>query len=66
MAKDCADCDWRIGGLEPASWRFRDLGPPSIRTFVGGFGSCAENSADCTPRELRRPISRPFLGPRSS
>eukprot|EP00969_Alexandrium_andersonii_P294089 12997781-Alexandrium_andersonii.AAC.1 len=33
---------------------------------VGRFGICAENRAGRTPRELRVPISRPLLGPRSS
>eukprot|EP00969_Alexandrium_andersonii_P354369 15442007-Alexandrium_andersonii.AAC.1 len=39
---------------------------PSITAFVGGFWICAKNGADRTPRELRGPILRPFLGPRNS
>eukprot|EP00969_Alexandrium_andersonii_P203328 8984787-Alexandrium_andersonii.AAC.1 len=28
IAKDCTDCGLEGCGLEPASWQFRDLGPP--------------------------------------
>eukprot|EP00969_Alexandrium_andersonii_P175250 7750110-Alexandrium_andersonii.AAC.1 len=28
IAKACADCGLEDCGLQPASWRFRDLGPP--------------------------------------
>eukprot|EP00969_Alexandrium_andersonii_P314604 13897876-Alexandrium_andersonii.AAC.1 len=35
-------------------------------SFVGRFGICASSCAECTPRELREPLSRPLLGPRSS
>eukprot|EP00969_Alexandrium_andersonii_P172814 7639539-Alexandrium_andersonii.AAC.1 len=31
--------------------------------FVGGFGVCAQNGAECTTPELRVPIWRPLLGP---
>eukprot|EP00969_Alexandrium_andersonii_P179892 7951532-Alexandrium_andersonii.AAC.1 len=39
---------------------------PSIPAFIGGFGICANNGAERTPRELGGPILRPRLGPRSS
>eukprot|EP00969_Alexandrium_andersonii_P066089 2915231-Alexandrium_andersonii.AAC.1 len=32
-ARACADCGLADRGLEPASWRFRDLGPPSRPAF---------------------------------
>eukprot|EP00969_Alexandrium_andersonii_P323059 14274417-Alexandrium_andersonii.AAC.1 len=34
--------------------------------FVGGIGIRAKKGAERTPRELREPTLRPFLGPRSS
>eukprot|EP00969_Alexandrium_andersonii_P042285 1854747-Alexandrium_andersonii.AAC.1 len=64
MAKDCADCglaDCGLGGCEVAILRLRT---PSSTAFVGGFGICAKKHAERTPRELRGPILRPFLGPR--
>eukprot|EP00969_Alexandrium_andersonii_P086828 3829409-Alexandrium_andersonii.AAC.1 len=68
MAKDCADCGLEGRGLEFAgtSSRFRDLGSPSIHAFVGRFGFCTGTCRAHTPRELRGPILRPLLGPRSS
>eukprot|EP00969_Alexandrium_andersonii_P066054 2913864-Alexandrium_andersonii.AAC.1 len=34
---------------------------------LGSFGDqCARNAAERSPRELRGPMLRPFLGPRSS
>eukprot|EP00969_Alexandrium_andersonii_P280494 12400971-Alexandrium_andersonii.AAC.1 len=36
MGKDRADCGLADCGLEPASWRFRDFGPPrSMFSWVG-------------------------------
>eukprot|EP00969_Alexandrium_andersonii_P233006 10287658-Alexandrium_andersonii.AAC.1 len=55
--------DWRIGVSYFAVSRLRT---PSITHFAGGFGSCARHGAERTSRELPGPISRPFLGPRSS
>eukprot|EP00969_Alexandrium_andersonii_P169548 7494916-Alexandrium_andersonii.AAC.1 len=34
--------------------------------FVGGFGICATSCTERKPRELRGPVSRPFVGPCSS
>eukprot|EP00969_Alexandrium_andersonii_P317976 14045965-Alexandrium_andersonii.AAC.1 len=34
--------------------------------FGGGVGVCAENASERTSRELRGPMLRLFLGPRSS
>eukprot|EP00969_Alexandrium_andersonii_P040165 1760100-Alexandrium_andersonii.AAC.1 len=39
---------------------------PSSLAFVGRLGLCANNGADCTTRELRGPILRPFPWPHSS
>eukprot|EP00969_Alexandrium_andersonii_P147261 6511860-Alexandrium_andersonii.AAC.1 len=33
---------------------------------ISGFGTCANTCEERTPRELRGPVLRPFLGPRSS
>eukprot|EP00969_Alexandrium_andersonii_P111309 4914510-Alexandrium_andersonii.AAC.1 len=39
---------------------------PSRPAFVGRFGICTENGAECSLRELRAPNLRPLLVPRSS
>eukprot|EP00969_Alexandrium_andersonii_P304396 13455341-Alexandrium_andersonii.AAC.1 len=53
------------GGAPPPPILFPEaplVHPPAH--FVGRFGACARNGAECTPRELRGPILRPFSGPR--
>eukprot|EP00969_Alexandrium_andersonii_P116158 5136651-Alexandrium_andersonii.AAC.1 len=53
-----------------ADWsvQLHAFGPsgPSRPAFVGRLGICANNGAERTPRELREPMLRSFLGPRSS
>eukprot|EP00969_Alexandrium_andersonii_P183846 8124037-Alexandrium_andersonii.AAC.1 len=53
--------------------RLRPLGPPPRMPparppalFVTGFGTCANNRAECTHPELSGPNLRPFQGLRSS
>eukprot|EP00969_Alexandrium_andersonii_P165347 7307429-Alexandrium_andersonii.AAC.1 len=48
-AKDCADCGLADCGLESVTLRVRDFGPPSRPSFVGRFGLCARNAAECNP-----------------
>eukprot|EP00969_Alexandrium_andersonii_P018112 792830-Alexandrium_andersonii.AAC.1 len=53
--------------MEPASWRlFRDVGPPHAPPSSADSESARKSGAERAPRELRGPISRSFLGPRSS
>eukprot|EP00969_Alexandrium_andersonii_P341250 15084203-Alexandrium_andersonii.AAC.1 len=51
---------WRAG-LGHALGRLRT---PRTAVFIGRFGICMNNGAECTPRELRGPILRSFPGPR--
>eukprot|EP00969_Alexandrium_andersonii_P025374 1108365-Alexandrium_andersonii.AAC.1 len=64
MAKDCADCGLADCGLEPGTWRFRDLAPPRGPLSWADSGSALKKRTECTPRELRGSVLRPFLGPR--
>eukprot|EP00969_Alexandrium_andersonii_P219373 9688607-Alexandrium_andersonii.AAC.1 len=56
-----ADC-----GLEPATLRPSQPRAVSSPAVVGRFGICVKSAAERPLRELRGPILRPFLGPRSS
>eukprot|EP00969_Alexandrium_andersonii_P008308 361886-Alexandrium_andersonii.AAC.1 len=47
-------------------WAMSRPRTPSRPSFVGRSGICARNAAERTPQELRVPMLRPFLGPRSS
>eukprot|EP00969_Alexandrium_andersonii_P353020 15438930-Alexandrium_andersonii.AAC.1 len=63
VAKDCEGCSSEDCGLEPAAFAISRFRTPSIPAFVRRFGISARSGAERTPRELRGPILRLFLGP---
>eukprot|EP00969_Alexandrium_andersonii_P012384 539802-Alexandrium_andersonii.AAC.1 len=54
---------WRAADSEPATSRFRALGPPRGPLSWAEFESARNIDAGCIPRELRGPIFQAGPGP---
>eukprot|EP00969_Alexandrium_andersonii_P081070 3574742-Alexandrium_andersonii.AAC.1 len=59
---NCSRCAF-AGGLGPPYPREKRLWGARRRASSTASTSARNDDAECTPRDLRGPMSRPFLGP---